>query len=53
MNLGDRVALYNGEGGTGLVIKTSEGNGTSLVHFTDGAKVWCSDRNLTRLEAKP
>jgi hypothetical protein len=51
VNVGDKVALYNGEGGRGVVVETSDG--TSLVHFTDGAKIWCGNRNLTRLEAKP
>lgn len=39
------VALYNGSGGCGVIEEHSEG--AALIHFLDGAKVWCAPRNLT------
>lgn len=47
MDIGQTVALYGGEGGRGVVIRTSEMGDTRLVRFTDGSKVWCFVKNLT------
>lgn len=47
VQVGNPVALYGGAGGIGVVIETSETGETHLVEFTDGAKVWCSMKNLT------
>lgn len=40
-----RVALYFGAGGCGAVEEWGEG--AALVHFEDGALIWCNTRNLS------
>jgi hypothetical protein len=50
LGVGRSVSLYGGAGGRGVIVKTSDIHETRLVEFTDGAKVWCSVRNLTSRE---